>query len=510
MADKFQLKAIISAVDKLTPTLAGIRKSAKITQKSLLDIKNASGTLLTSAGITGAAVAGGIFASVKKIVDVSAQFERFQTILETVEGSSEKAKSSMAWVEEFAKKTPYELTEVMDSFVRLRAYGIDPTDGTLRTLGDTAAAMGKPVMSAVEALADALTGENERLKEFGITARKTGNQIAYTFTNKLGEQMTKRVQANNRAMIQSTLSAIWNEKYGGAADRLSATWDGMWSNLMDSFTGFIRKIGAAGFFDSIKKQLSGVLTTLNKMADDGSLQKIAEQISADLVEGLKALVKWVASVDWKAFFNGVKETIVTIRDFIKAIGGVKTILISLGVMLLAGPLAAITTIIGAVWRLRLAFVALGTQATASGAAVAGSFGTSAAASMASSLGALAKNAGLLGAAATVGWGIGTAISSALSDSTKDKIGETIARILALFGNDEAARSLEANGATKKQIPGRNFNNFAGLSNKTQLNGEMTVRFENAPPGMRVDQGKTNQAGVAMNPDVGYRQLAFGL
>jgi hypothetical protein len=37
---------------------------------------------------------------------------------------------------------------------------------------------------------------------------------------------------------------------------------------------------------------------------------------------------------------------------------------------------------------------------------------------------------------------------------------------------------------------------------------MTVRFENAPPGMRAAPGKTNQPGVSMNPDVGYRSLAL--
>jgi hypothetical protein len=41
----------------------------------------------------------------------------------------------------------------------------------------------------------------------------------------------------------------------------------------------------------------------------------------------------------------------------------------------------------------------------------------------------------------------------------------------------------------------------------QLRGDMVVRFENAPPGTRVDPGNTNQPGLTMTPRVGYRSLS---
>ena len=106
------------------------------------------------------------------MVDVASQFEKFETVLISSTGSAEKAKEAMKWVTDFAVKTPYELDKVTEGFVALKNYGIDPTNGTLRTLGDTAAAMNKPLMQGVEALADAVTGENERLKEFGIVSQQ--------------------------------------------------------------------------------------------------------------------------------------------------------------------------------------------------------------------------------------------------------------------------------------------------------------------------------------------------
>ena len=45
------------------------------------------------------------------------------------------------------------------------------------------------------------------------------------------------------------------------------------------------------------------------------------------------------------------------------------------------------------------------------------------------------------------------------------------------------------------------------ANKTQLNGELVMRFQNAPPGMRVDPAKTSQPGLSITPKVGYRSLS---
>ncbi|MDP1363149.1 hypothetical protein, partial [Klebsiella variicola] len=45
------------------------------------------------------------------------------------------------------------------------------------------------------------------------------------------------------------------------------------------------------------------------------------------------------------------------------------------------------------------------------------------------------------------------------------------------------------------------------ANKTQLNGELVMRFQNAPPGLRVDPAKTSQPGLSITPKVGYRSLS---
>lgn len=215
----------------------------------------------------GAAILGGGFWLLKRtIIDTVVEFERYAAILQVTEGSAEAAKKSLEWVQDFAKRTPYEVGEVTAAFVKLRAYGMDPTSGLLMTLGDTAAAMGKELIQAVDAIANAVTGENERLKQFGINARQEGDTIVYEYTQN-GKTMTASAKKSSREMIQTVLSGIMNQKFTGAMEIQSKTMGGMISNMSYAWTQLVKEIGEGGINDEIKKgvkMLSGVFAFLQK------------------------------------------------------------------------------------------------------------------------------------------------------------------------------------------------------------------------------------------------------
>lgn len=286
--------------------------------------------MTAGAGIAGAGVAGLVG---KGFLDTAAQTEQFQLVLETLEGSSEKAKKSLAWISEFAKKTPYDVAGVTDAFVTLRAYGMDPVkSGLLKTLGDTASAMGKPMMQAVEAIADATTGENERLKEFGIKAAKDGSRIIYSYTTKGGRQARRVVEGNNRAMIQTALAAIWNDKYGGAMDKLSGSWSGLVSNLGDSWTRFQQAVMDSGPFRQLKADLEATLAEVDKMAADGRLQKMAKEVGQAFLDAYNGA---------KGFGAALKEAWPEIKATMESLGGLKGVLIGIAAIQLAPVVTAI-------------------------------------------------------------------------------------------------------------------------------------------------------------------------
>ena len=83
------------------------------------------------------------------------------------------------------------------------------------------------------------------------------------------------------------------------------------------------------------------------------------------------------------------------------------------------------------------------------------------------------------------------------------------------GQDEFAPAFFGANSDSRPLPshlpqGSNalVQQFAANS-RTQLEGGLTVRFENAPAGMRTDQPHTNQPGLALTPQIGYRSLSLG-
>jgi len=512
MADKFDLKAIISAVDKITPTLKGIQRSVRLTGKTIKDIGRSSGELLSKIGLSSAALGGGLAFAVKSVVSVSAQFERYRAVLETIEGSSEKARASMDWVQDFATRTPFELAEVTDAFVKLKAYGIDPQAGALTAAGNAASAMDKNVMQAVEALADAMTGENERLKEFGIVAKKQGDEIVYTWVEN-GKDMAVKANASNKAMIEATIKGIWNRRFGGAMDKRAATWDTMWSNMLDQVTKFQKTIGDAGIFESLKGEMQGILTLINQWEADGTLKRVAQEISDGLVATLKEVVQWVRTVDWRGFMADMRSVVAGVRDFVGWVGGVKNVLMGLGALFLAGPIASIIGIVGALWRFGAGLLALVGGWSAVGTAI-------------MAVGKAFAIIGRLFLLNPIGLAL-TAIAGAVwvvydnFDTLKgwmtdffEWIGNKVTELSAWFQNliPDWARGMMGGSVTVNQgaaaTPLVQSGAVAMAAGRQQLTGDMTVRFENAPAGMRVAPGKTNQPGVSMNPDVGYRSLAL--
>ena len=241
------------------------------------------GGLATAAHKIGLGFVGIGYAVKREIVDSAASFERFRTALETVEGSSGKARSSMDWISSFAVKTPFELEQVTDAFVKLRSDGMDPTQGLLHTLGDASAATGKPLMQAVAAMAGAVSGDNEGLGEFGIEARAAeGGKIRYEYTVD-GETKVAEAMAADRAQIQQVLSGIFNVKFGGAMAEESKTFMGILGNLAEQWKRFRNMVMASGLFDWLTGRLGRLLDTLDRMAASGELQQWAKRVGDGLM-----------------------------------------------------------------------------------------------------------------------------------------------------------------------------------------------------------------------------------
>jgi len=295
-----QLEILIKARDEasrvLKSTKDALRKLGSTASKVGRGIRSAMGTITGSifnlkTSVIGLAGAVGFGALFKSVLQTGAAFEDYAATLKVVLGDQEKANKALEWIQEFAKTTPYEVRQLTESFVRLAAYGIKGED-VLGTLGDTAAAMGKDIMQAVEALADAQTGEFERLKEFGVKAMQITKanakkfnasleqvgETALAYTDKNGKEMYKIVDRNNRAIVTSTLMSIFNERYAGAMAERSKTMSGMLSNLADNYTDFQKRV-ADKVMPLVREALDNVLEGIKQLDKEGTLDRWANSFS---------------------------------------------------------------------------------------------------------------------------------------------------------------------------------------------------------------------------------------
>lgn len=200
---------------------------------------------LVAAAFSGAAITGFL----GKAVSVQREFDVLNSSLKTVTGSSAAAEREMAWLKDFAKETPFGLAQATQGFVKMKALGLDPTRAALTSFGNTASAMGKDLNQMIEAVADASTGEFERLKEFGIKAKKEGDNVSLTF-----QGVTKTI-GNSAREITKYLEDIGNTSFGGSMEERAKTLDGTIAALGDTWDELFRTVSTNNvgglIFDSV-------------------------------------------------------------------------------------------------------------------------------------------------------------------------------------------------------------------------------------------------------------------
>ena len=290
----------------------GINKAAQSLdkfQKEASSIQGIAGSL--SAGFSSLAkLAGGLFAGVSiaafagKLVSVQREFDVLNSSLITITGSSANAEKELAWIKEFAAETPFSLAEVTQAFIKMKSLGLDASKESLTSYGNTASAMGKSLNQMIEAVADASTGEFERLKEFGIKAKQNGDTVALTF-----QGVTTTIQ-NNAEAITKYLTDIGNKNFFGAMEERAKTLDGAISNLGDTWDELFRTINQNNtggiIYDSVKlatgaiEDLISIIRAMNSAYAEGTKESGA---FASIQGGISSALDAVAIVATRVKFG---------------------------------------------------------------------------------------------------------------------------------------------------------------------------------------------------------------
>lgn len=216
----------------------------------------------TGIGFLGAgmvsAVSGSLLDIGKGLINANAQAEQLGQSLEIAVGN--RADDVYKKLQKFAAQTPFEFPELVQSTVNLENFGIksdqiigDTGRNWTQIIGDTASAMGKTYDQVTQAVLDASTGEYERLKELGVKASVEGDKVRFSYM-KNGKQMVAEADRNNSEMIQSTLAAIWNDKYEGAMEKQAKTFNGQMATFRDNVNMTMQQ-ASKGLFEFAKTGL---------------------------------------------------------------------------------------------------------------------------------------------------------------------------------------------------------------------------------------------------------------
>lgn len=468
MSDKsYSLKAVISAVDKASGPLSKINKSFAGVRKAMSGVKDAAGGLrdaMVPMAAVGAAMGAFAGKAVKDFLDTSGAL---QDMSDRLGVSAEKLQE---W-QYVAEKSGVNAETMQGSMEKLNKAIFDAASGK----GDGAKLFKRLGISVKDA--------NGNLRN----AADIMPQLADAFAK--NEKATVRTAMAQQLMGKSGTAMIGVLSQGSSAIREQQDEARRLGLILSD-----ADIAAADAFSDeqlgkFQKQLAAIQMT----------------IGAKLIPVLAPLVQQMSS--WLSenrvqIADGIARAAGAIGDALKntdwAMVGTAMKVIFGGMML-----AQAVSIGSAVYTLGAAMVGLG----------------AAVAPLAVAFAPVLVAVGLLGAAGYLLWKNWDGVVGGLKllwEGFSNWIGPKIAAISAKLQPLASAFSSVAGffgGGAPANTSGRGVAGAGGSvlasAGKQNVQGEMVVRFDNAPAGMRVDQGKTNMPGLQLNPDVGYRSMAWG-
>ena len=318
--------SIRADIGALQSQLRGIDAQLRGTERQGNETANAVKNMALQFISLGAAIEG-----MKKLVDVNRNFGILKAGLETATGSLDGANQAFAALQQFAQTTPYSLQQAVDGFTKLVNLGLTPSEAALKSYGDTSAALGKDLSQMIEAVADAATGEFERLKEFGIKAKNNGDTIAFTFKG------TTETVRNNAAEIESYLIKLGQVNFDGAMTKRMESLDGAISNLSDSWDAFFYNLGQAGATDVLKDAFNAItdaINEVNSMLSSGEMESYIDAIgisfsglAEDVAQTTAIIEQWVSDnkENTGEFFTFFKNAFLELPQNIRAFVQIATV-----------------------------------------------------------------------------------------------------------------------------------------------------------------------------------------
>lgn len=230
----------------------------------------------------------------KEVIKVRGEFQKFEAVLTNTLGSKSAALIALGRINEFAKSTPFGVSELTNSFIKLANRGVEPTLREMRAIADLSATLGKDFDQVIEAILD--INNPERWKEIGVKAETAGNKVKLSFRD-----ATIEVDRTVRGVTDAVTALGEMNGVAGSTEAISGTLAGKMSNLSDAWDQFLNTVGQGneGILSDAISLLNQAIEAATKLlsSKETRFQNLLSQTLAAEVDEFNKYVTDLGSVE---------------------------------------------------------------------------------------------------------------------------------------------------------------------------------------------------------------------
>lgn len=223
------------------------------------------------------------------VIETGAAFENLEVRLGNLLGGSEAATEAMGMLKDLAASTPYSVQDMAESFAKLTAFGLRPTEQQMRSLADVASNLGggtEALAGITLALGQAWSKgklQGEEMMQMAERGVPVWDALA-SATGRTVPELQKMASAGKlgRDAIKALIDEL-GRMNTGASTELMSTYAGAVSNAKDALEEFFGMVADAGVLDWLTSKIRELLAEFERMKDTGELQEAAQDIADGFV-----------------------------------------------------------------------------------------------------------------------------------------------------------------------------------------------------------------------------------
>lgn len=244
-----------------------------------------------------------LFSWQKPIIEAAAEMQKMEILLQGLNKNAanpkESAANEMQFIIDTARSAPFAMRELTDSFVKFKSAGLDPLDGSWKTLIDSVARFGgnSELLNRAAVAIQQMSGKGvismEELRQQLGEAVPTAMQAMADAAGVTMSQLTKQISTGTVSAKEGLrlLFIGLDAQNRGAAKNLMQAYTGALAQMQTSFTLFAKKVGDAGYLSSITNALKEAASFFNSSSGSQLAMGLGSGLSS-VVDSLISMAKW--------------------------------------------------------------------------------------------------------------------------------------------------------------------------------------------------------------------------